>query len=100
MAKKRKLNYVHEPPKKPQSDWGGKQSSAFYRTAPWRKCRAYYFNQNPVCEICKEYGMTTPMDIVDHIVPIKQGGAPFDHENLQSLCDKHHNQKTRNENKN
>ncbi|MGB3390738.1 MAG: HNH endonuclease signature motif containing protein [Pseudaminobacter sp.] len=32
---------------------------------------------------------------VDHIKPIRDGGAPYDLENLQSLCPKCHARKTR-----
>jgi len=35
------------------------------------------------------------VEIIDHIVSREDGGAPFDHANLQSLCKPHHNAKTR-----
>ncbi|HEH4047605.1 TPA: HNH endonuclease, partial [Campylobacter jejuni] len=35
--------------------------------------------------------------IVDHIIPIKQGGKKLSEENLQSLCLACHNEKTKNE---
>lgn len=35
---------------------------------------------------------------VDHVVPLKAGGAPFDLENLQALCRPHHWRKTGEEN--
>jgi 5-methylcytosine-specific restriction endonuclease McrA len=31
---------------------------------------------------------------VDHITPLADGGAPFDHENLQPLCASCHNRKS------
>lgn len=34
------------------------------------------------------------MDVVDHITPIKDGGAPYDPSNTQSLCHACHNKKT------
>lgn len=43
-----------------------------------------------VCQICGEWG-----DEVDHIVPIKDGGAMWDGENLQVLCSACHVKKTR-----
>ena len=36
---------------------------------------------------------------VDHVQPIPKGGAPWDQENLQSLCRPHHFAKTAEENK-
>ena len=35
----------------------------------------------------------TPMELVDHIIPIAEGGALYDLENLQSLCAACHNKK-------
>jgi len=32
---------------------------------------------------------------IDHIVPLSEGGAPLDRENLQGLCREHHREKTR-----
>jgi len=34
------------------------------------------------------------MKHVDHWVPLAQGGAPFDEDNLVSLCHSHHSRKT------
>jgi 5-methylcytosine-specific restriction endonuclease McrA len=34
------------------------------------------------------------MAVVDHIIPLKDGGEPFSFSNLQSLCHMHHGQKT------
>ena len=36
---------------------------------------------------------------VDHIAPLKAGGAPYDLDNLQALCRRCHIQKTAVENK-
>jgi len=38
--------------------------------------------------------------MVDHIIPVKAGGDPFDSGNLQSMCQSCHNTKTGQENKN
>jgi 5-methylcytosine-specific restriction protein A len=38
-----------------------------------------------------------PANVVDHIVPVKQGGERFDRSNLQSLCVPCHNAKTASE---
>ena len=49
----------------------------------------------PLCVWCEEEGITKPGDIVDHIKEISDGGDPFDQNNLQTMCHKHHNQKTK-----
>lgn len=43
--------------------------------------------------------MVKPADVVDHIVPIKKGGAELDESNLQPLCHSCHNKKTYYENR-
>jgi len=66
----------------------------FYNSQQWRKLRAFYIREHPLCEICKAEGRTTAAEVVDHITEIKKGGAALDMRNLQSLCHLHHNQKT------
>jgi len=56
-------------------------------------------NSNPLCVECESEGRTVVVDVVDHIVPIKQGGSKFGLDNLQSLCHSCHNRKTYEENK-
>lgn len=41
--------------------------------------------------------MLQPAKVVDHIVPVKQGGERFEGANLQSLCVPCHNAKTASE---
>lgn len=65
----------------------------------WQKVRDQHLKIEPLCRACKQAGRVTagtpeqPLH-VDHITPIKQGGAEFSHDNLQTLCIDHHNQKT------
>ena len=54
-------------------------------------------NRHPLCVDCLEEGRTTPSKIADHIVPWQQGGAKYDLENGQGLCQTHHNRKTMDE---
>ncbi|MCV7100069.1 HNH endonuclease signature motif containing protein [Mycobacterium palustre] len=50
---------------------------------------------DPVCEWTSPNGRCRrPADQVDHIVPLAEGGARYDWDNLQSLCTPHHKQKT------
>ena len=66
----------------------------FYKTRAWKRFRAWFVKQNPLCIDCKANGRVTAVKIVDHIVPIKDGGAPLDPDNCQSLCLPCHNTKT------
>ena len=59
-----------------------------------KKLRDYFIKRNPLCKWCNEEGKTKVADVVDHILPIKQGGSKIDESNLQSLCHHHHNQKS------
>lgn len=68
--------------------------SEFYKTRGWRKLRAAYVRQYPICEDCREQGRATPVDVVDHVTEIKDGGDPLAWDNLRSLCHAHHNAKT------
>jgi 5-methylcytosine-specific restriction protein A len=44
--------------------------------------------------MCETIGKFTPANVVDHIVPIRNGGEFLEWENLQSLCASCHNSKT------
>ena len=56
----------------------------------WRKLRRIVLRESPICSV---EGCGQPASLVDHIVPRSQGGGDL-FENLQSLCTRHHNQKT------
>ena len=74
------------------------RTQSMYNTAAWRRLRAAYRDQHPVCEECKRQGKTTPMFAVDHIKPHGGNvGLFWDWDNLQSLCRKCHNAKTQRE---
>lgn len=49
---------------------------------------------NMRCRNCGKYGRLE----VDHILPLEDGGAPYDESNLQALCRRCHFAKTRAEN--
>ena len=85
-----------EKPIDSNKSWGG--DTSFYRTTKWRKLRGYVLRQNPLCVHCEEKGIATAAEVVDHITPIKKGGAELELSNLQGLCHKCHNRKTYYEN--
>ena len=41
----------------------------------------------------KKGGLVSAIE-VDHILPLEDGGAMYDEENLQPLCKPHHSRKT------
>jgi 5-methylcytosine-specific restriction endonuclease McrA len=54
---------------------------------------AWMEGDNPLCVDCLEEGLIKPGRVLDHKVPIEQGGSVFDTTNHQWLCDHHHNLK-------
>jgi len=53
-----------------------------------------YLGRHPVCESCEAAGRTTAGELVDHIVPLRAGGARLNARNLQTMCRPCHAQKT------
>jgi len=66
----------------------------FYQSKNWREVRAVLLRDQPLCVRCEAAGRLVAAKVVDHIVPIKEGGARFDRSNLQPLCVACHNRKT------
>jgi 5-methylcytosine-specific restriction endonuclease McrA len=60
----------------------------------WRKFAAHWLTQEPLCRMCKARGYITPGVLVDHIVPLRAGGARLSRDNVQSLCRSCHTLKT------
>lgn len=69
-------------------------SRTFYRTPRWIETRKKKLHLSPFCEECKKVGTMVVGKVVDHIVPIKQGGEPYDLDNLQTLCWSCHSRKS------
>ena len=68
--------------------------AGFYSSSRWRATRESVLRESPLCVACKEAQLTTVAIVVDHVVPIKQGGDRFNVANLQSLCVSCHNRKS------
>lgn len=62
-----------------------------YDTANWKAIAALQLRRQPLCQSCDGVVQAT---LVDHIIPIKAGGAERDPANLQSLCRECHAAKT------
>lgn len=71
-----------------------REGQAFYSSPQWRAARAWHVRQNPLCVECRAQGKAKAVDVVDHIIEIKDGGAKLSADNLQSLCHAHHNAKS------
>jgi 5-methylcytosine-specific restriction endonuclease McrA len=65
-----------------------------YKSRRWQLVRRQVLFEQPVCagEGCIELSVD-----VDHIVPLQDGGPPFERTNLQGLCVRDHAVKTRQE---
>lgn len=60
----------------------------------WRRLRSWFLARHPLCEHCKREGRLEPANEVDHITPLRWGGARLDQNNLQALCKSCHSKKT------
>lgn len=69
-------------------------AAEFYHSREWRHLRQNFLIWHPFCEECWKNGKLTKASIVDHIVPIKQGGPALDENNLQALCVSCHSRKS------
>jgi len=67
----------------------------FYGSSQWQKLRNMQLDREPLCEHCKEKGITREATEVDHIIPIKvDWGKRTKLDNLQSLCHSCHAKKS------
>lgn len=61
----------------------------------WRKARAVYLREHPLCVECKRNGRLTPATVVDHVEPHQGDKHRFwDKANWQALCKRCHDRKT------
>jgi 5-methylcytosine-specific restriction enzyme A len=62
----------------------------------WRRLRASYYREHPLCEDCLDEGVYSPEGIeVDHVIPIHvRPDRRLDGTNLRSRCVTHHRRKT------
>lgn len=65
-------------------------------TARWRRARARYLWEHPLCVECEREGRVEPARDVDHIIPVSGPNDPlfWDESNWQGLCHSHHSTKT------
>lgn len=83
-----------------RAERGATDADKFYGTARWKRLREYHRTREPFCRMClKEEGRYVLGTLVDHVLPIEEGGEAMDDSNLQTLCDRHHAQKRQRERK-
>ena len=63
----------------------------------WKRIRAHILKNEPLCRPCQDNDRVEVATQVDHIIPISQGGALLDIENLQPICNNCHRGKSANE---
>lgn len=69
----------------------------FYSSQRWRKTSERHRRDEPLCRQCRTEGRYIIGTLTDHIVPISHGCDPYDEANHQTLCDKCHNRKRKQE---
>ncbi len=73
------------------------EETRFYSSSAWRRASKAHRQLEPLCRECFTNGRTQLGDLTDHIRPLRNGGAPFDDANLQTLCDACHQAKRQQE---
>jgi 5-methylcytosine-specific restriction endonuclease McrA len=76
-----------------------KKRSKVYSTALWQKVRQQVINRDIFCVMCVDKGLYSPIQDVDHITPLSDGGSKYSTCNLQGLCKSCHSSKTKKETK-
>ncbi len=73
--------------------WSYNQSSQYYNSKGWKRLRALYINNHPLCEQCLLKCRSVPAEEVHHIRPFLFGKTEeerwnllLDYSNLMSLC--------------
>lgn len=64
---------------------------SFYQTKEWRATRNSFLMANPWCVDCEKEGKKGKATVADHIEQVIKGGEKLNWNNLQGLCDHHHN---------
>ena len=66
-----------------------------YDCEAWRKARAHFLREHPLCVACSARGRVRAAVAVDHIKPHREDLALFwNQDNWQGLCTRCHNAKT------
>lgn len=83
------------PPGRPQNekeikrayDREHEEDRSFYWSTPWRKFRAWFLGQHPLCEWCQAEGRYESATEVDHRIPRRdRPDLAFDENNCRAGC--------------
>jgi 5-methylcytosine-specific restriction enzyme A len=74
-----------DPRRRKSSEARDRPQDKRYWSPTWRKARLAYLGHHPTCVECER-----PAKVLDHIVPVRLGGAFWDSSNWQSLCERCH----------
>lgn len=97
--KPKQVKRSYQPETKP---FGGRSvdNTKFYNSYKWRKFTKRFKQYNPFCELyCKEEGLLTPVQVVDHKEQFTPGAKGWDLDNLKEenytpACHKCHNKRS------
>lgn len=81
----------HDPELERERNARRTKSTSVYWTPRWDRLRRRILLERPWCQWPRCH---LPATDVDHRIPIEDGGAPWDEDNLQALCHAHHSRKT------
>lgn len=83
---------VRAPRHRPRQDTDRQKRRALpTNSAAWRKLRAAFLREHPLCMDCEKRGRVTPASVVDHIDGNAHNNEPG---NLAALCASCHSRKT------
>lgn len=58
-----------------------KSGSKIHDKGIWKKVRKAFLRRHPLCEDC-----CAAATVAHHIIPVDDGGEPFNSDNLKALC--------------
>ena len=79
---------------KPKQSGRTIDNQKFYNAKAWRETSKQHRLANPLCEVSLALDKLIDSQLTDHIIPIAQGGDPYDTRNLMAMCHKQHNKKS------
>jgi hypothetical protein len=66
----------------------------FHQSRIWTNTSRAFRREFPLCAIHEFFGYVEPSTQVDHIIPITEGGAKLDRNNLMAICGDCHSYKS------
>jgi 5-methylcytosine-specific restriction endonuclease McrA len=80
--------------KKSSKSYSKPEYAKLYNSRRWRNLRNMYYKYNPLCVECKRNNIVKEGKVIDHLIPVSEGGAFYDWKNLNTLCTSCHAKKT------